>query len=292
VPDLKVSFSLYLPFKGKIIEILRAGTPGSLEFFHRMETNGIYFAYLNKKDLPTWENWIKVRHPDEGFFKHFSEGLENQIKINLALYKSSAYEKTKIVPAFYPSQVNYDEKLKKRFHEILNDPRIIWFFNEIWVEKYYVFSSKLSLFIQIFLDHLSDHLKIYDEMNVLTFSVIHNLVSIGMEDDFKGPPEESTNFYLTKKDMVLNPELLVFFNLNKEICQMKKKGVFKFDPSMPKGFQVFCLCRDFLDNFNRAKVTGDKKMQASFNAIKVQRTYEESMIGHLETFLVKVKLNL
>ena len=57
IPDIKIPLSLYLPFKGKVIEVVKSGTPGSLDFFKRMKSNGIYYVYIKKSDGVTWDNW-------------------------------------------------------------------------------------------------------------------------------------------------------------------------------------------------------------------------------------------
>ncbi|MDC0254980.1 hypothetical protein OAK75_08775 [Bacteriovoracales bacterium] len=292
IPDLKVPFGLYLPFKGKIIEVLRAGTPGSLEFFHRMASNGIHYAYLNNKDLPNWSNWKKIRHPDEGFFQDFSKGPSNEIKKNLAAYKARSFEKLKIIPSFFNEPEFYLEGVEKRYHDFLNEPGIVWVFNEKWVEKNISISIRLSYFMIIFLDHLRDHLMIYDEKNVLIFSVIHDLMSVGMSKDFKGKPEESTIYYIKKKEISISKEINTFFEIQKQVGLMKKDAGFKFDPSMPKGFQVFSLCKDLVESFEKINSETDQRMASSFRVIKSKKIYEEPLLNHLEKFLGKVKLYL
>ena len=199
IPDIKIPVGLYLPFKGKVIEVVKAGTPGSLDFFKRMKSNGIFYVYINKRDSSTWDGWKKVRHPDIQGFEDFSEEPSNKIKSNMAIYKAKSFEKIKLVPSLYNEPESYLEDVEKRYHRILSSPDLIWFFNESWSEHHFIFSAKLGLFFFLFLDQVRSELMIYDEVNILTFSLIHNLVSQGMINDFKGKPEESTLFYLEKK---------------------------------------------------------------------------------------------
>jgi len=131
---------------------------------------------------------------------------------------------------------------------------------------------------------------IYDEMSILIFSLVHNLVSQGMINDFKGKPEDSTLFYLNKKEIVIDSGINSLFKLNKQFCEMKRETNFKFDPSMPKGYQVFSLLRDLIEIFDRSKVDIQNRQDGSFKLIQREKRYEVSLLGHLERFLKKVKL--
>ena len=92
IPDIKIPLALYLPFKGKVIEVVKAGTPASLDFFKRMKSNGIYYVYIKKTDGKVWDSWKNVRHPEIGGFSSFSTEPANKIKSNLAIYKAKAFE--------------------------------------------------------------------------------------------------------------------------------------------------------------------------------------------------------
>ena len=80
------------------------------------------------------------------------------------------------------------------------------------------------------------------------------------------------------------------FQLNKQFCEMKRETNFKFDPSMPKGYQVFSLLRDLIEIFDRSKVDIQKRQETSFLLLKRENRYELSLLGHLERFLKKVRL--
>ena len=196
------------------------------------------------------------------------------------------------MPSSFDEPEFYLEDVEKRYHDFLNDPIIVWVFNEDWVEKNINISARLSYFMILFLDHLRDYLMIYDEKNVLIFSVIHDLLSVGMAKDFKGKPEESTIFYIKRKEVAISTEINTFFEIQKQIGIMKKGAGFKFDPSMPKGFQVFSLCKDLVEAFEKINTESDKRVANSFSVIKNKKMYEDSLINHLETFLEKVKLYL
>ena len=290
IPDIKIPLALYLPFKGKVIEVVKAGTPGSLDFFKRMKSNGIYYVYIKKTDGTVWKNWKNVRHPEIGGFSSFSSGPGNKIKSNLAIYKARAFEKVKIVPSAFKEPESYLDEVDKRYHKILCDQQLIWFFNETWSEWHLLFSAKLSLFFFLFLEQVRSELMIYDEMGILTFSLVHNLVSQGMRNDFKGKPEDSTLYYLNKKDIAIDSGISSLFQLNKQFCEMKRETNFKFDPSMPKGYQVFSLLRDLIEIFDRSKVDIQKRQETSFLLLKRENRYELSLLGHLERFLKKVRL--
>ena len=290
IPDIKIPLALYLPFKGKVIEVVKAGTPGSLDFFKRMKSNGIYYVYIKKSKANTWENWKNVRHPEIIGFKDFSSGPGNKVKSNLAIYKARAFEKVKIVPSAFKDPESYLDEVDKKYHKVLSDPQLIWFFNEAWSEPHLLFSAKLSLFFFLFLEQVRSELMIYDEMSILIFSLVHNLVSQGMTKDFKGKPEDSTFFYLNKKEIVIDSGINSLFQLNKQFCEMKRETNFKFDPSMPKGYQVFSLLRDLIEIFDRSKVDIQKRQDGSFQLIQREKRYEVSLLGHLERFLKKVKL--
>lgn len=290
IPDIKIPLALYLPFKGKVIEVVKAGTPGSLDFFKRMKSNGIYYVYIKKTESNTWSNWKNVRHPDIQGFKDFSSGPANKIKSNLAIYKARAFEKVKIVPSAYKEPESYLEEVDKKYHKVLSDYQLIWFFNEAWSESHFLFSAKLSLFFFLFLEEVRSELMIYDEMSILIFSLIHNLVSQGMINDFKGKPEESTSFYLVKKNIVVDNGIANLFQLHKQFSEMKRETNFKFDPSMPKGYQVFSLLKDFVEIFDRSKIDIQKRQEGSFQIIAREKRYELSLLGHLERFMKKVRL--
>ncbi|MBG09134.1 MAG: hypothetical protein CME68_10275 [Halobacteriovoraceae bacterium] len=290
IPDIKIPLALYLPFKGKVIEVVKAGTPGSLDFFKRMKSNGIYYVYVKKTDQSVWDNWKKVRHPEIEGFKDFSEGPANKIKSNIAIYKARAFEKVRIVPSLYKDPESYLEEVDKKYHKVLSESQLIWFFNETWSESHFLFSAKLSLFFFLFLEEVRSELMIYDEMSILTFSLVHNLVSQGMINDFKGKPEDSTIYYVGKKDIVLDNEIKNLFQLHKQFSEMKRETNFKFDPSMPKGYQVFSLLRDFIEIFDRSKIDIQKRQEGSFQLVGREKRYEVSLIGHLERVLKKVKL--
>ena len=290
IPDIKIPLALYLPFKGKVIEVVKAGTPGSLDFFKRMKSNGIYYVYVKKTDQGVWDNWKKVRHPEIEGFKDFSEGPANKIKSNIAIYKARAFEKVRIVPSLYKDPESYLEEVDKKYHKVLSESQLIWFFNESWSESHFLFSAKLSLFFFLFLEEVRSELMIYDEMSILIFSLVHNLVSQGMINDFKGKPEDSTMYYVGKKDIVLDNEIKNLFQLHKQFSEMKRETNFKFDPSMPKGYQVFSLLRDFIEIFDRSKIDIQKRQEGSFQLIGREKRYEVSLLGHLERVLKKVKL--
>ncbi len=290
IPDIKIPLALYLPFKGKVIEVVKAGTPGSLDFFKRMKSNGIYYVYVKKTDQGVWDNWKKVRHPEIEGFKDFSEGPANKIKSNIAIYKARAFEKVRIVPSLYKDPESYLEEVDKKYHKVLSESQLIWFFNESWSESHFLFSAKLSLFFFLFLEEVRSELMIYDEMSILIFSLVHNLVSQGMINDFKGKPEDSTIYYVGKKDIVLDNEIKNLFQLHKQFSEMKRETNFKFDPSMPKGYQVFSLLRDFIEIFDRSKIDIQKRQEGSFQLIGREKRYEVSLLGHLERVLKKVKL--
>ena len=101
---------------------------------------------------------------------------------------------------------------------------------------------------------------------------------------------ESTLFYLNKKSVVISKELNSLFDLNKQFCEMKRETNFKFDPSMPKGYQVFSLLRDFIDIFGRSKVDMQKRQEASYLAIQRENRYEVSLMSYLENFIKRIKL--
>ena len=130
-----------------------------------MKSNGIYYVYIKKTDGTVWNNWKNVRHPEIGGFSSFSSGPGNKIKSNIAIYKARAFEKVKIVPSAFKEPESYLDEVDKRYHKILCDQQLIWFFNETWSESHLLFSAKLSLFFFLFLEQVRSELMIYDALD-------------------------------------------------------------------------------------------------------------------------------
>ena len=82
LPNIIAPCGLYLKFKGKVIPVLKKGTPVNLDFLNRMYSNRIYFALIKSDDKGLWDDWIKKRFPFSQALKWFQV---HQSKIHLSM---------------------------------------------------------------------------------------------------------------------------------------------------------------------------------------------------------------
>ena len=291
LPNIIAPCGLYLKFKGKVIPVLKKGTPVNLDFLNRMYSNRIYFALIKSDDKGLWDDWIKKRFPFSQALKWFQVQENKELIKQIASFKSYAFDKIKISSDEVSDYENYLKEQNKIFNRFIKDINLSWYFSKHWTEQSFFLSAKISYILIFFLDFLREKGKVEkdkeNEKGVIQFAIVHNPETEKSIMD-KEKEHERASLYIKTNKIVVGKELGVFLrenyefykNLNNKSFDLSKFTIF---------YKSFSLIQEF--EKNRANIHGGnrkERIEKSLGPLRSHDRMDEELVTLFEDFLKRI----